>query len=422
MYASGSVIGLVVGGGIIQGYGWHATFITVIPISIVLLIIIWKFVNVKDHRYDYANNNNSNKDSNNVSNNDLINDHKNKMEARQKQEQIQKNNKGINDDLDRIKKENNIGTELNKIKKSPLDIKGAITLAVAIVSILLVFTYLQPPSGESSIASSSSSLVNNDRNYSTMITISFAILGISSFIGFILVERRAQSPLLDLKLMANKVILPGNLVMLVIGMTMFMVMQTIPILARSPYPLGFGDSVIEATKIQIPFSVILLIFGPTSGFIVSKMGSRTPMIAGTIITTIGFFAIYALHSTQLLVSIDLAIVSIGLSFTAVGVMNIIILATPAESMGISTGMTSLIRIIGSALGPAIAGMLMQSQQEILKINGVTTTTAFPASGAYNQIFLTATILSVSSIAFAIMAGRKSGNNKAEPLQIPSERS
>ena len=166
-----------------------------------------------------------------------------------------------------------------------------------------------------------------------MITISFAILGMSSFIGFILVERRAQSPLLDLKLMANKVILPGNLVMLVIGMTMFMVMQTIPILARSPHPLGFGDSVIEATKIQIPFSIILLIFGPTSGFIVSKMGSRTPMIAGTIITTIGFFAIYALHSTQLLVSIDLAIVSIGLSFAAVGVMNIIILATPARVYG-----------------------------------------------------------------------------------------
>ncbi len=117
--------------------------------------------------------------------------------------------------------------------------------------------------------------------------------------------------------MANKVILPGNLVMLVIGMTMFMVLQTVPILARYPHPLGFGDSVIEATKIQIPFSIILLIFGPTSGFIISKMGSRTPMIAGTIITTIGFFAIYALHSTQLLVSIDLAIISIGLSFAAV---------------------------------------------------------------------------------------------------------
>ena len=421
MYASGSVIGLVVGGGIIQYYGWHATFISVIPISIFLLIIIWKFVNVKDHRDDCASNNYGDKDSNSGSTNDLTSKNNNKNVSRQRprQKQIQKYNKDMDDDLDEVKNDNNVGIDPNKIKRQHLDIKGAVTLAVAIVSILLVFTFLQPP-GENLTASSSASFVNN-RNYSSMITISFAILGTSSFIGFILVERRAQSPLLDLKLMANKVILPGNLVMLVIGMTMFMVMQTIPFLARSPNPLGFGDSVIEATKIQIPYSIILLVSGPTSGFIVSKMGSRTPMIAGTIITTTGFFAIYALHSTQLFVSIGLAVVSVGLSFAAVGVMNIIILATPAQSMGISTGMTSLIRIIGSALGPAIAGMLMQSQQQILKMNGSTTAATFPSSEAYNMIFLTAAILSVFSIAFAIMAGKKRDVGKAAPLSIPKER-
>jgi len=396
MYASGSVIGLVVGGSIIQYYGWHATFITVIPVSIALLIIIWKFVNVKDHRYDEA------KDNNGY----LIKDHNKKQEG-------EKNSIGRDEDyLDIHKKKNNNSIKDKKIKRS-LDIKGALTLAVAIVSILLVFTFLQPSQGQNSITSSSSpSFLTENNTYSLIITISFAILGISSFIGFILIERRASSPLLDLRLMANKTIFYGNMIMLIIGMTMFLVMQTIPVLARSPHPLGFGDSVIEATKIQIPFSIILLIFGPTSGFIVSKMGSKTPMVAGTIITTVGFFAIYALHSTQLLVSIDLAVVSIGLSFAAVGVMNIIILATPAQSMGISTGMTSLIRIIGSAIGPAIAGMFMQSQQQILKIGGTTTamTAAFPASGAYNLIFLTATILSVSSIGFAIIIGRNKRDN------------
>ncbi|MGC1927971.1 MAG: hypothetical protein WA667_03280 [Candidatus Nitrosopolaris sp.] len=70
-----------------------------------------------------------------------------------------------------------------------------------------------------------------------------------------MIEKRTPWPLLDLKLMANKTILSGNMVMLIIGMTLFLVMQTIPILARSPQPLGFGDSVIDATKIQIPFSM-----------------------------------------------------------------------------------------------------------------------------------------------------------------------
>jgi MFS family permease len=359
MYASGSVIGLVIGGGIIQYYGWHATFLTVIPISIALLITIWKLVNVKDHRYH-------------------------------------------DDDTAANNRDNNDSAKDKKIKRHPLDIKGAITLAVTIVSILLVFTFLQPQSQGH----------GNQEEYSNIIIISFALLGVSSFIGFILIERRAPSPLIDLKLMTNKTILLGNMIMLITGMTMFLVMQTIPVLARSPHPVGFGDSVIEATKIQIPFSIVLLIFGPTSGFIISKMGSKTPMIVGTIITTIGFFAIYALHSTQLLVSMDLAIVSIGLSFAAVGVMNIIILASPPQSMGISTGMTSLIRIIGSAVGPAIAGMFMQSQQQILKISGSATAaaSAFPSPIAYNLIFLTATILSVLSIGFAIVIGRNRTNN------------
>jgi hypothetical protein len=38
------------------------------------------------------------------------------------------------------------------------------------------------------------------------------------------------------------------------------------------------------------------------------------------------------------------------------------------------------------------------------------TAAFPASGAYNLIFLTATILSVSSIGFAIIIGRNKRDN------------
>ena len=185
--------------------------------------------------------------------------------------------------------------------------------------------------------------------------------------------------------MANKVILPGNLVMLVIGMTMFMVLQTVPILARSPHPLGFGDSVIEADKDSDSIFDYLTNIWSYVRFYNIQDGFEDTNDCGTIITTIGFFAIYALHSTQLLVSIDLAIISIGLSFAAVGVMNIIIMATPARSMGISTGMTSLIRIIGSAIGPAIAGMLLQSQQEIARINGSNSTASFPVTGAYNLI-------------------------------------
>lgn len=46
MYGGGAVIGLSVGGVIIQHYSWHATFFSLIPISILLLVINWRFIHV----------------------------------------------------------------------------------------------------------------------------------------------------------------------------------------------------------------------------------------------------------------------------------------------------------------------------------------------------------------------------------------
>src|SRR4026208_1493865 len=40
MFAAGSVVGLAVGGNVIQAFGWHATFLSIIPFAISLWIII----------------------------------------------------------------------------------------------------------------------------------------------------------------------------------------------------------------------------------------------------------------------------------------------------------------------------------------------------------------------------------------------
>ena len=53
MFASGAVIGLSVGGIIIQHFGWQATFFTIIPISISLLIVIWRYIDVNKNGYPH---------------------------------------------------------------------------------------------------------------------------------------------------------------------------------------------------------------------------------------------------------------------------------------------------------------------------------------------------------------------------------
>ena len=42
MFAAGSVVGIAIGGTIVQNFGWQATFFTIIPVAIILWIIIKK--------------------------------------------------------------------------------------------------------------------------------------------------------------------------------------------------------------------------------------------------------------------------------------------------------------------------------------------------------------------------------------------
>ena len=357
MFASGAVIGLLVGGTIIQDYGWQATFFTIIPIAITLFAVIRHFINVDE-------------------------------DSRPRQEVRSIQNIGIG-----IKTRTNFGS---KSSGSQIDIKGAITLALTVTSFLLVLTYMETGNlGNGS---------NGNASYFSLEVVSFLITGIISFILFIMIERRAKYPLVDLRLMLNKAILPANLIIMIVGLSMFMVFQTIPILVRNPQPLGFGEDAIRTGDVQLPFAVVLLFFGASSGFIISKFGSLKPMIAGSVITAISFIGLLIFHSSEFLISANLAILSIGLSLTSVGAMNVIMLTTPKEFTGISLGTTMLMRIVGSSIGPALAGMYMQTHQSLLNVSGFIQ--SFPSLISFNMIFLTAAVFSIVSIGLALLLRRR----------------
>ncbi|MGC1927703.1 MAG: MFS transporter, partial [Candidatus Nitrosopolaris sp.] len=210
MFASGAVIGLSVGGTIIQHFGWQATFFTIIPISISLLIVIWRFIHVKESEYP----------------------EQQPLQLRQvKKSSILNLNSRNNDNSYKMS------------SSTTIDVKGALTLAATITSFLLVLTFLETGSN----------------NSSTQLGIGFLAVAVVSLSLFIVVERRATSPLIDFKMMLDKTLLPANILIMIIGLSMFMVFQTIPILVRSPIPFGFGESATNTGNVQLPFALVLLI-------------------------------------------------------------------------------------------------------------------------------------------------------------------
>jgi MFS family permease len=365
MFATGAVIGLSIGGIIIQNFGWRMTFFTLIPISIALLLIIRKFIHISDD-YNY----------------DIDNDkfNTNNIQTRVKKNQI-------------IKKE--------KKSTSRIDIKGSILLAITITSFLLALTLLQ-----STTRDDNSNINNGYSNFYLIFekVLPFLVLGVISLISFIYVEKRVESPLMDLKIFIKPQILIPSTIIMIVGLSMFMVFQTIPILVQTPIPIGFGENAVDTGRVQLPFAIVLLLFGPTSGIIISKLGSLKPVIFGSSLTTFGFIIILLFHSSEFLISTGLGILSAGLSLAAVGAMNVVLLSSPRESSGVTIGMSSMLRIVGSSIGPALAAMYMQTNQSAINVKGIIQ--SLPSSFSFDLIFLTAVVLSIVSILLSILLSKK----------------
>mgnify|MGYP001187614872 FL=1 len=268
--------------------------------------------------------------------------------------------------------------------KMSIDVKGSVFLAITIISFLVGISNLEN---------------NIGHVYESLI---FFAVTIISLIVFIIVEKRTESPLIDFKMLTNKMLLFGILILLIVGLCTFMVYQTIPIMIQSPQPLGFGGTELTTATVQLPFMLIFLVGSITSGFALERIGNKRLTMIGTLVGTVGFFTLLLFHSTDYMVTITLAIVAAGLSLAFIGGFNIVLLSTPIQFAGIALGMTLLLNLIGQSIGPSIAGMFQQMHRST--IEGITG--SFPTPDAYNLIFLTAFIISLTSVVFAISLNKK----------------
>jgi MFS family permease len=383
MFAFGGVLGLVVGGNVIEHFGWRMTFYSVIPVAMLLIVVIWRYIRVKEEPID--------------------------KESTMQEQKGSSNKEGTDENLVGEQRQHKLTKSISNSGKSKIDAKGAIFLAISITSFLSALSFVQSSSG-------------NDTDLQKSFFIPWEILllslvGFGSLASFIIVERKSSSPLIDFKLISRRPILISNIIVIIWGICTFAIFQTIPILVQSPVITGgIGGNAIDAANIQLPFSITSLVFGPTSGLIISKIGSTKVTLMGAIITTISLLSILIFHANAIQLAINLAVVGVGLALLNVGQLNINTTSVSPKNIGVSLGINTLLRYIGSAIGPAVAGMLMQSNQNIIKTaDGISR--AFPSKESYNFIFLFILV----AVAITILLSMKIAHRKIGQTTLEKQR-
>jgi EmrB/QacA subfamily drug resistance transporter len=212
------------------------------------------------------------------------------------------------------------------------------------------------------------------------------------------VELRAREPLVDMKMMRIRGVWTTNLASALIGFGMYSTFILVPQFAETPSSngYGFGASVTQGGLFLIPLTIAMLLVSPLAGRLAGLVGSRVPLIAGAFVSA-GSLALLAFahgQRWQIYLATFLLGAGIGLAFAAMA--NLIVDAVPADQTGVATGVNTIMRTIGGALGSVIAVTILASSDLADKV---------PSNRGYTLAFAVSALSLVVAVGAALLVPR-----------------
>jgi EmrB/QacA subfamily drug resistance transporter len=187
-------------------------------------------------------------------------------------------------------------------------------------------------------------------------TVALLAFGIVVCIIWVYVEVRSREPLIDMKMMRIRGVWTTNLVAFLLGGGMYSSFVVFPQFAQLPKStgFGFGASVVLSGVYLLPSALGMALLGTAAGRVARRFGSKFALLTGSGVTALAFGWIFVAHGHpyDMLISASLMGIGLGLAFAALG--NLIVQAVPPQQTGVASGMNTVMRTLGGALGGQIA--------------------------------------------------------------------
>ncbi len=223
-----------------------------------------------------------------------------------------------------------------------IDYLGAATLAGGLACIVL-FT----------------SLGGTSEPWGSVQSVALIVLGVVLLVVFLLVERRAQEPILPLDLFRNRTFAVTSGIGFIIGLALFGSITYLPLFLQVVKGMSPTRSGLQLT----PMMAGLLVTSIAAGRTISRFGRYRPFpIVGTGVMIVGMVLLARLnvHSSTTTAALDMLVLGLGLGM----VMQVLVLAVQNavefRVMGVATSGSILFRQVGGSIGLAIFGAIFSN--------------------------------------------------------------
>jgi EmrB/QacA subfamily drug resistance transporter len=228
------------------------------------------------------------------------------------------------------------------------------------------------------------------------------VLGVAFLVAFVLVEQRVSNPILPLWVFGKRVILASSIVSLLVGAI---------VLGLSSYVPTFAQEVLGVSALIAGFALAALTIGwpimaSVAGRFYLRIGFRSTSLIGTVLVLIGASLMLMLGEGSQIWEVAVFCFIMGSGMGLVAVPTLIAAQTSVEwgQRGVVTGTNMFARSIGSAVGIAVFGAVVNANTTVTASG---TPTGPALSGAMHLVFIVIVSLAVALVvAVSFMPGHK----------------
>jgi EmrB/QacA subfamily drug resistance transporter len=227
-------------------------------------------------------------------------------------------------------------------REARIDYLGITTLTVALVSLLLA-----------------TSLGGTTWAWGSPEILGLYAMGVVTLIAFVLVERRAEEPVIPLRLFRSRIFTAANVASFAVSMVMFGSIIYIPVYAQGV----LGVDATNSGLILMPLMLGLIVMGILAGLVITRTGHyKGIMLTGVVIMGAGLYLLTRLTATSSQTQLTLAMVVLGIGLGLAMQQYTLVVQNSVDraDLGVATASTQFFRNVGSTVGIAVFGTVMTS--------------------------------------------------------------
>lgn len=225
-------------------------------------------------------------------------------------------------------------------EKEPIDYWGSLLIVVALLPLLLGFSW-----------------AGTVYDWGSPVILSLLCTAVFGLVLFVFNERRAAKPVMPMEFFKNSIFSLSNVVNFTVGIGMFGTIMYMPLFLQGV----LGKSATESGMTMVPMTLAMMTASNLSGQLTTRTGKyKLLALSGLLIMALGMFLLTTMDTQTKTwqVILNVIFVGFGMGITMPIFVLIVQNAFPQQVLGVVTSSVQLFRQMGGTIGVAVMGTIM----------------------------------------------------------------